>query len=130
LFVQSASANTVKVATSDIIFSFTQTSDGNLVASGSSGIEFVFSQDITPTLIKTSVAELVTSFTQTTIPNLIASGESSMTFLFVMTVDGGLLWVPIDPGGTPNWSAITHTGDSWTEINAGGTINQWTEEVV
>ena len=90
----------------------------------------MFSQDTDGIAVRTAVAELVAFFTQTTAASLVASGVSSMTFLFVMTTDGGLLWVPIDPGGTPNWSAISHTGDSWTEINAGGTVNQWTEEVV
>jgi len=76
------------------------------------------------------VAEMLSSFEMSTQAASTLSAASSMTFLFVMTTDGNLLWVPIDPGGTPNWSNISHTGDSWTEINAGGTVNQWTEEVV
>jgi hypothetical protein len=93
-------------------------------------MDFEFELDADATLIATAVAEMLSSFEMSTQAAAIFSGASSMTFLFVMTTDGGLLWVPIDPGGTPNWSAISHTGDSWTEISGSGTTETWTETVV
>jgi len=40
------------------------------------------------------------------------------------------LWVPIDAGSSSeSWSEITHTGDTWSEVSTGGTIETWTEMV-
>ena len=46
-----------------------------------------------------------------------------------MTANGAFLWERVDPGTTSNWSDITHTGDTWTEISYSGTSDTWTEMV-
>jgi hypothetical protein len=93
-------------------------------------MDFEFELDADATLIATAVAEMLSSFEMSTQAASILSGASSMTFLFVMTTDGGLLWVPIDAGSSSeSWSDITHTGDTWSEVSTGGTIETWTEMV-
>ena len=62
---------------------------------------------------------------------LIQDGEAHLEFGFVQTTDGELLWVRMNVN-TPaeTWTAISHSGDTWTEINAGGIVNTWIEKVV
>jgi hypothetical protein len=51
----------------------------------------------------------------------ILSGSSDITILVVQSALGELKFVPIDTGqSTETWSAITHTGDNWTDLNATG----------
>jgi len=44
-----------------------------------------------------------------------------LEMIFVVDVDGNLLYVVITPEDNENWSAISHTGDTYTNITPSGT---------
>ena len=140
-------------ATSTQDFSFTQVSDGvavlggvseqdfttiqsalaNAVSSGVSEMDASFEQgDATLSVIFSANSTQISQFDQSALGGLIVPAESDMVHLFVQSTFGELLWVNINAstGGVENWTPITHSGDTWTQINAGGTIEQWIEKVV
>lgn len=67
------------------------------------------------------------NFTQTTTGTRIRLGTSSLDGRFIMTTVGAPVWERIRIVANENWTPITHTGDTWTPINAGGNIQSWTE---
>ena len=69
------------------------------------------------------------TFLQTTASIAILSGDADIIFNFDQSTLGALLWEQINAGDTQeNWSEITHTGDTFTEITPSVT-NNWTEMV-
>ena len=51
----------------------------------------------------------------------VLTGSSDITILVVQSTLGELKFVPVDTSqSTETWSAITHTGDTWTDLNAAG----------
>ena len=114
-------------------FTTIQSALANNVASGVSEQSFNFEQgDATLSLIFSAVSRQDSEFSQSALGGLIVPAESDMVHLFVQSTFGELLWVNINAatGGVENWTPITHSGDTWTQINAGGTIEQWIEKVV
>ena len=59
-------------------------------------------------------------------------GPIEINSVFVITANGDILWVEVDAGATTeeSWTQVTHTGDTWTEINAGTSSETWTNKVV
>ena len=69
------------------------------------------------------------TFLQTSAGIGIFSGDYDVIFAFSKTTAGQLLWENLDAGTNESWSEITHTGDTWSEVSASGTIETWTEMV-
>ena len=66
-----------------------------------------------------------------TLAGLIKFASTSVDSLFIQSAQGELLWEPVDPNTAVEiWVPVTHTGDTWTPINASGTIEQWIQKVV
>ena len=58
----------------------------------------------------------------------ILSGSSDITILVVQSALGELKFVPVETGqSTETWSAITHTGDTWSDVSASGTGESWSD---
>ena len=111
-FVQTTSPNMLYSGISNQSAEFTQTSAANATYSGLSEIESVFIN-----IAKGSIVKL--------------SGPVDVNAAFVQTTDGRLFWERIDADvPAENWVQIVPTGGIWTEINASGTINIWTNKVV
>ena len=67
---------------------------------------------------------------QSSLGGLLIAGTSDIVFLMVQSTLGELKFVPVDVGqSVETWSEITHSGDTWTEINAGTNAETWTETV-
>ena len=62
---------------------------------------------------------------------LIQDAEIEVDYFFVQTADGALLWERIDAGSSPeNWTPVAPSGGTWTEVDANGNIEIWTQMVV
>lgn len=151
--VQSSTSSATLKGVSEQDFSFTEVMDGiavlsgvseqdfatiqtalaNTISSGVSTQDFSFETgDLTLSLIYNGASVQSAQFDQSALGGLIVPAESDMVDLFVQSAFGELLWVKINAssGGVEAWTEITHSGDTWTEINAGGIVDQWIEKVV
>jgi hypothetical protein len=129
-FTQSSAGITIASGISEQSFNFTQVSTATLIAHGLIEASAQFDQTTVGIAIRTGSATMDFAFDQTTVATLVATGAAEIIAIFVSTANGEILWERIDPGGSPNWLDITHTGDTWTEITVGGTTETWTETVV
>jgi hypothetical protein len=69
-------------------------------------------------------------FTQTS-GILIYDNDLNVVSVFAMSTEGALLWERINASvPSENWTPITPAGGTWTEINANGNIETWTQMVV
>jgi hypothetical protein len=129
-FTQSADVSLIASGIAEMSFNFTQSSAAINIASGVVIQDFNFTQSVTPSVVFTTSVDIESLFTQSVLGGLLEFGVAEMSASFIMTADGRILWEQIIPTGTENWTTISHTGDTWTPINASGTIEQWTEKVV
>ena len=117
---------------SEQIANFTQTSGGNLLYSASQEMTAEFIQSVTPTFITNSPLSIESVFIQSSLgTKIINMDELQINAVFVMSAEGRFYWERID-ADTPseNWVQVVPSGGTWTEINAGGTIETWTNKVV
>ena len=111
-FTQDTAPNMLYSAVSEQIAEFIQSTNASATYSNSFSIESVF--------IQTSLGSIVKD-----------PGPVAINAIFVQTTDGRLLWERIDADQpAENWVQIAPTGGTWTEINASGIIDNWTEKVV
>jgi len=132
-FTQVSDSVAVLGGVSEQDFTTIQSALANAVSSGVSEMDASFEQgDATLSVIFSANSTQISQFDQSALGGLIVPAESDMVHLFVQSTFGELLWVNINAstGGVENWTPITHSGDTWTQINAGGTIEQWIEKVV
>ena len=110
---------------------FDQSTTAAATVVGSQTLNFQFDQTAAANIVKLGVQSITSEFSQDTDTSVIFVGISSMDLSFVQTTAGALLWEPVDASATTeNWSSITHTGDTWTEISGSDTTETWTETVV
>lgn len=131
-FVQSSAGVNVLSGESDIISLFEQGTFARVISNGISRSSFEFSQSTTPTLVKLLSTEILFEFgfTQTS-GILIYDNDLNVNFAFSMSANGALLWERINASvPSENWTPITPAGGAWTEINANGNIETWTQMVV
>jgi len=134
-FIQASAANSIFSGESEQVIQFVESCVANAVYSANSELDFNFIQSLLPTLIKTADVEIESVFVQTMNAGLVKlSGDLIITAIMVQTTDGRLYWDiwSGSPNGSPteNWTPITPTGGTWTEINASAIISTWTEKVV
>ena len=56
-----------------------------------------------------------------------SGGASDIVFLVVQSTQGDIKFVLIDAGQFPEtWSAITHSGDTWTNSDTSINVETWT----
>ena len=113
-------------------FNFTQTSAAIAILYLLSDQDAQFDFDPLGGLILDTDLSLDAQFDITqALGGLLRFASQSMDSVFIITTDGAILWVKVDASGTPeNWTQVTHTGDSWTQINAGTSSETWTNKVV
>ena len=131
-FTQSAEGLRFAQAEYDINYNFIQTSDANGLFIGDPELETEFSQDSFAGIVTSAAAEnIITLDFNQTAGILIYRNDFNVDYAFIQTTSGDFLWTKIE-AGTPveGWNAITHTGDTWTQINASGIVNTWTNKVV
>lgn len=93
-----------------------------------------FTQGTNGGIVKLGESELISVFTQIASGGFVRLLESEVSAVFIQTADGRLYWD--DWAQSPNnsppeaWVQIVPTGGTWTEINAGGTVEIWTQKVV
>ena len=103
---------------STLIPAFTQTSTG-LYITGSTNAELDFNYTKTSIGVRLRLgdATLEPEFTQDTNPNIIASGVATKIGVFTQEVEGGLLFVNINPAADETYTTINPSGtETWTEI--------------
>ena len=111
-------------------FNFTQSTDGNITTASNVYLQWETTQTTFGSILYSASTSIESVFTQSVLGGFLEFGVAEMSASFIMTADGRILWEQITPTGTENWTTISHTGDTWTPINASGTIEQWTEKVV
>ena len=103
---------------STLIPAFTQTSTG-LYITGSTNAELDFNYTKTSigVRLRLGVSTPTPEFTQDTDPNIIASGVATKIGVFTQEVEGGLLFVNINPAADETYTTINPSGtETWTEI--------------
>ena len=132
-FIQSTNSVMTLSAASDQSVNFTQTSGANLLYSASQEMTAEFIQSVTPTfIINSRPLDIESVFIQTSLgTKVILMDELEINAVFVVSAEGRFYWERID-ADTPseNWVQVVPSGGTWTEINAGGTIETWTDKVV
>jgi len=132
-FIQSTNSVMTLSAASEQSANFTQTSGANLLYSASQEMTAEFIQSVTPTfIINSRPLDIESVFIQTSLgTKVILMDELEINAVFVVSAEGRFYWERID-ADTPseNWVQVVPSGGTWTEINAGGTIETWTNKVV
>ena len=132
-FGQTSTQTLIAGGTADVSANFTQTAAAVRILYGLQEAEANF--DVNNALggmLFSATFDATSEFLITeTLAGLIRFGSTSVNSLFIKSVQGELLWEPVDSSTTVEiWVPITHSGDTWTQINAGGTIEQWNQKVV
>ena len=131
-FIQSTNSVMTLSGVSEQSANFTQTSGANLLYSASQEMTAEFIQSVAPTFITNSPLSIESVFIQTSLgTKVILMNPLQINAVFVMSAEGRFYWERID-ADTPseNWVQVVPSGGTWTEINAGGTIETWTNKVV
>ena len=132
-FIQSTNSVMTLSAASEQSAIFTQTSGGSVLYSASQEMTAEFIQSVAPTfIINSRPLDIESVFIQTSLATkIILMDELQIDAVFVVSAQGRFYWERID-ADTPseNWVQVVPSGGTWTEINAGGTIETWTNKVV
>ena len=132
-FIQSTNSVMTLSAASEQSAIFTQTSGGSVLYSASQEMTAEFIQSVAPTfIINSRPLDIESVFIQTSLgTKVILMDELQINAVFVVSAQGRFYWERID-ADTPseNWVQVVPSGGTWTEINAGGTIETWTNKVV
>ncbi len=132
-FIQSTNSVMTLSAVSEQSANFTQTSAAGLIQSASQEMTAEFIQSLAPTfIINSRPLDIESVFVQTSLgTKVILMDELQINAVFVVSAQGRFYWERID-ADTPseNWVQVVPSGGTWTEINAGGTIETWTNKVV
>ena len=132
-FIQSTNAVMTISAASEQSANFEQTSGGSVLYSASQEMTAEFIQSVTPTfIINSRPLDIESVFIQSSLgTKVILMDELQINAVFVVSAQGRFYWERID-ADTPseNWVQVVPSGGTWTEINAGGTIETWTNKVV
>ena len=132
-FIQSTNSVMTLSAASDQSVNFTQTSGANLLYSASQEMTAEFIQSVTPTfIINSRPLDIESVFIQTSLATkIILMDELQINAVFIVSAEGRFYWERIDADDpSENWVQVVPSGGTWTEINAGGTIETWTNKVV
>ena len=93
-----------------------------------------FTQSINGGIVQLGTVDFISLFNQIASGGFVKTLGGGVSAVFVQTTDGKLYWD--DWAQSPNnstpetWVQIVPTGGTWTEINASGTIDTWTQKVV
>ena len=132
-FIQSTNSVMTLSAASEQSANFTQTSGASVLYSASQEMTAEFIQSVTPTfIINSRPLDIQSVFIQTSLATkVILMDELQINAVFIVSAEGRFYWERID-ADTPseNWVQVVPSGGTWTEINAGGTIETWTNKVV
>jgi hypothetical protein len=152
-FTQTGVPNIIASGVSEQSANFTQTSAQTLIAGGTADISGNFTQttaavrilyglqdstyrfdliDVLGGVLFSGELEATSEFFVTkSLGGLLRFASTSADSFFIQSTLGEILWEPVDPNTTVEiWVPMTHTGGTWTPINASGTIQQWIQKVV
>jgi len=132
-FIQSTDSVMTLSGVSEQSANFTQTSAAGLLQSASQEMTTEFIQSVTPTfIINSRPLDIESVFIQTSLgAKVILMDELQINAVFIVSAEGRFYWERIDADDpSENWVQVVPSGGTWTEINAGGTIETWTDKVV
>jgi len=131
-FIQSSSATRTLSGKLDVTSLFEQEAFATRITTGLSQSIFEFYQETAPSVVKNFSAEILSQFGfNQTSGILIYDNDLNVNFAFTVSADGALLWERIDASvPSESWNPVAPSGGSWTEINASGNIETWTQMVV
>lgn len=131
-FIQESISQFVAGGTSEQSFDFTESASANAVFSREVDINFNFIEDSNAGRVISNIIEFQNEleFVQTG-GILIYRSTINVDAVVIQTTNGALLWERVD-ADTPSesWLQVSHSGGTWTEIDASATIEQWTKTVV
>jgi|5B_taG_2_1085324.scaffolds.fasta_scaffold12031_3 hypothetical protein len=133
VFIQSTNSVMTLSAASEQSANFTQTSAAGVLYSASQEMTAEFIQSVTPTfIINSRPLDIQSVFIQTSLgAKVILMDELQINAVFIVSAEGRFYWERIDADDpSENWVQVVPSGGTWTEINAGGTIETWTDKVV
>jgi hypothetical protein len=132
-FIQSTDSVMTLSGVSEQSANFTQTSAAGLLQSASQEMTAEFIQSVTPTfIINSRPLDIESVFIQSSLATkIILMDELQINAVFIVSAQGRFFWERIDADiPSENWVQVVPSGGTWTEINAGGTIETWTNKVV
>jgi len=132
-FIQSTNSVMTLSAASEQSANFTQTSGASVLYSASQEMTAEFIQSVTPTfIINSRPLNIESVFIQSSLAaKIILMDELQINAVFIVSAEGRFYWERIDADDpSENWVQVVPSGGTWTEINAGGTIETWTDKVV
>ena len=134
-FIQSSAANATRSGISEQEAAFIVSALGGAITNNPASLEAVFIQTSAANATFSGVSEQDVSFTQATLGSRVFEADPlQIDAVFIQTTDGRLYWDVWtgSPSTSPqeNWVQIVPTGGTWTEINAGGIVDIWTQKVV
>ena len=134
-FIQSSAASSTLSGISEQEAAFIVSALGGAITNNPASLEAVFIQTTNGIAVRGGISEQDASFTQTTLGSRVfEAGPMQISGVFIQTTDGRLYWDiwTGSPSTSPqeSWVQINPTGGTWTEINAGGIVDIWTQKVV
>ena len=134
-FIQSSAASSVLGGVSEQDAAFIVSALGGAITNNPASLEAVFIQTTNGIAVRGGISEQDASFTQTTFGSRVFEADPlQISGVFIQTTDGRLYWDiwSGSPSTSPqeSWVQINPTGGTWTEINAGGIVDIWTQKVV
>ena len=131
-FIKSSEAQRIAGGTSEQSANFTQSASAQAEYSGFMSADSEFSAEGSGSRVNSGVMALLNEFEFNQVAGiLIYDAEIEVDYFFVQTADGALLWERIDAGASPeNWTPVAPSGGTWTEVDANGNIEIWTQMVV
>lgn len=126
-FTQTTTGTRIRTNVVSVISTFVTVKVASGTMTAAFSIDANFTQTTTAIRRRLASATVDANFTQTTTGTKIRLASTSLSGNFLMTTVGGPFWERIRTGANNNYVEITHTGDSWTEVNAGGNIQSWTK---
>ena len=134
-FIQSSAASTALSGISEQEAAFIVSALGGAITNNPASLEAVFIQTTNGIAVRGGISEQDASFTQATFGSRVFDADPlQISGVFIQTTDGRLYW-DIWTGSAStspqeSWVQINPTGGTWTEINAGGIVDIWTQKVV
>ena len=134
-FIQSSAASTALSGISEQEAAFIVSALGGAITNNPASLEAVFIQTTNGIAVRGGISEQDASFTQATFGSRVFEADPlQISGVFIQTTDGRLYWDiwTGSPSTSPqeSWVQINPTGGTWTEINAGGIVDIWTQKVV
>ena len=134
-FIQSSAASSTLSGISEQEAAFIVSALGGAITNNPASLEAVFIQTTNGIAVRGGISEQDASFTQATFGSRVFDADPlQISGVFIQTTDGRLYWDiwTGSPSTSPqeSWVQINPTGGTWTEINAGGIVDIWTQKVV